>query len=120
MKLKTVDGFVFRKRLTKNVKAEKTRQSDALGHTFAVDYADHPPLRMDDMDDQAKGCEEIPAQEGIGGTNTGHGHVWPRPDGTVARCGGPGMCEACSRDKARADAARVKDAIQSLTQGEQT
>src|SRR5688500_10385336 len=29
------------------------------------------------------------------GTNTGHGHVWPRPDGVQARCGGPGICPVC-------------------------
>lgn len=32
------------------------------------------------------------------GTNTGHGHVWQRPDGVKARCGGPGLCKECSRD----------------------
>lgn len=35
------------------------------------------------------------------GTNTGHGHVWERPDGVRMRCGGPGVCDKCSRDKAR-------------------
>jgi hypothetical protein len=35
--------------------------------------------------------------------NTGHGHVWPRPDGMRARCGGPGLCAECSRDKALRD-----------------
>lgn len=33
------------------------------------------------------------------GTNTGHGHVWERPDGMKARCGGPGICSQCSSDK---------------------
>ena len=28
-------------------------------------------------------------------TNTGHGHVWERPDGVKAKCGGPGLCEEC-------------------------
>lgn len=32
------------------------------------------------------------------GTNTGHGHVWKRPDRTVARCGGTGMCPRCRAD----------------------
>lgn len=31
----------------------------------------------------------------------GHGHVYPRIDGTKARCGGPGMCNECSRDQAQ-------------------
>jgi len=26
----------------------------------------------------------------------GHGHVTPNPDGTLARCGGPGICNECS------------------------
>lgn len=34
-------------------------------------------------------------------SNTGHGHVFPRPDGVRARCGGPGVCAECSRDLAR-------------------
>jgi hypothetical protein len=32
------------------------------------------------------------------GRNSGHGHVWPRPDGMKARCGGPGLCAECSHD----------------------
>lgn len=36
--------------------------------------------------------------------NVGHGHVFPRPDGVRARCGGPGFCKECSRDKVRLDA----------------
>ncbi len=39
--------------------------------------------------------------ENVIGTNTGHGHVWERPDGEKARCGGPGMCPECNRDAAR-------------------
>lgn len=33
------------------------------------------------------------------GTNSGHGHVWPRPDGMVATCGGPGFCRECMSDE---------------------
>lgn len=41
--------------------------------------------------------------------NTGHGHVFPRDDGTRTRCGGPGLCSECSKDLARkqADEARA-------------
>lgn len=35
------------------------------------------------------------------GTNSGHGHVWPRPDGLMARCGGPAMCPECKADQER-------------------
>jgi len=34
--------------------------------------------------------------------NSGHGHVYPRPDGVSARCGGPGVCAVCSREAAQA------------------
>ena len=30
--------------------------------------------------------------------STGHGHVYPRADGTRARCGGPMLCSECARD----------------------
>lgn len=39
------------------------------------------------------------------GTNTGHGHVWKRPDDVVYRCGGPGLCSVCSADQAVVDRA---------------
>ena len=32
------------------------------------------------------------------GTNTGHGRVWERPDGMMAKCGGPGLCRQCNWD----------------------
>lgn len=30
--------------------------------------------------------------------NVGHGHVFPRADGVVAKCGGPGLCRDCEAD----------------------
>lgn len=30
--------------------------------------------------------------------NSGHGHVRPRPDGLVARCGGPEICSECREE----------------------
>lgn len=32
--------------------------------------------------------------------NSGHGHVFPRPDGMKARCGGPALCKECRCDEA--------------------
>lgn len=33
--------------------------------------------------------------------NSGHGHVWPRPDGFKARCGGPTLCPQCRADQTK-------------------
>ncbi len=33
------------------------------------------------------------------GGNSGHGHVWERPDKTKARCGGVAICGQCAKDK---------------------
>jgi hypothetical protein len=33
-------------------------------------------------------------------SNTGHGWVVPRDDGMKARCGGPGLCAECRRERA--------------------
>lgn len=44
--------------------------------------------------------------------NHGHGHVWERPDGMKARCGGPGLCDKCKRDERYLrEAAEYDDAI---------
>lgn len=40
------------------------------------------------------------------GDNVGHGHVWERPDGVKARCGGPGLCSDCRADDMRLREAR--------------
>lgn len=37
----------------------------------------------------------------VSGLNVGHGHVAKRPDGVVARCGGPRICPECALDLAR-------------------
>lgn len=41
-------------------------------------------------------------------TNTGHGHVHPRPDGVKAKCGGPAMCPVCATDVVEAYAPLVR------------
>jgi hypothetical protein len=45
-------------------------------------------------------------QPGAPGSNTGHGHVYPRPDGARARCGGPALCGKCAADLARKSGAQ--------------
>lgn len=46
-----------------------------------------------------------------GTDNTGHGHVYKRPDGSRMRCGGPGRCDDCSVDQARA----LKELVKPIT-----
>jgi hypothetical protein len=43
--------------------------------------------------------------------NTGHGHVWPRPDGMRVRCGGPTACSKCAIDKANYDAGPARNKL---------
>lgn len=50
------------------------------------------------------------------GSNTGHGHVWKRPDGVKARCGGPGLCVECSKDQARWQTMKMTDPTHSLAE----
>lgn len=38
--------------------------------------------------------------------NTGHGYVWPRPDGKLFRCGGPRICKECKQDEIAYKAAK--------------
>ncbi len=45
--------------------------------------------------------------------NQGHGHVFPRPDGVKARCGGPAICHVCAIDLGR------KNAQESIAAAEQ-
>lgn len=41
--------------------------------------------------------------------NTGHGHVYPRPDGVKARCGGPAMCAPCALDATKRSREIIKE-----------
>ena len=36
--------------------------------------------------------------------SNGHGHVTPNADGSLARCGGPGLCKSCAVELARLNA----------------
>jgi hypothetical protein len=51
------------------------------------------------------GFADLAVTERIGAaSNVGHGHVFPRPDGVRARCGGPGICKECAHDAQRKQA----------------
>jgi hypothetical protein len=45
-----------------------------------------------------------PAATLVTDRNVGHGHVFPRPDGRRAKCGGPPLCRECTRDQSLAAA----------------
>lgn len=49
-------------------------------------------------------ADQPPVAQGL---NVGHGHVFPRPDGLKARCGGPGLCVECSHDLAHKNGTEV-------------
>jgi hypothetical protein len=36
-----------------------------------------------------------------------HGHVTPNADGSLARCGGPGICAVCAKELQQLEAAKV-------------
>jgi len=38
----------------------------------------------------------------------GHGHVTPRPDGAIAKCGGPAICSVCAAEMAQYDASKLR------------
>lgn len=48
----------------------------------------------------------------------GHGHVTPNPDGSRARCGGPGLCGQCSAELVQAQKQLVLP-YESFTQARQ-
>lgn len=41
---------------------------------------------------------ELARPHAVYGTNSGHGHVWARPDGVKVDCGGPKSCGACASE----------------------
>lgn len=47
----------------------------------------------------------------------GHGHVTPNADGSKARCGGPGVCDVCSREYAAVHQGHAEPAAQAHTVG---
>lgn len=84
----------------------------AWPRVFGVSRDLHPrclmiSLAQEPTDDQMRAIHDalrrapVAAQQSNKtGTNSGHGHVWDRPDGLKAKCGGPGFCSQCSRDQA--------------------
>lgn len=50
--------------------------------------------------------------------NTGHGHIYPRPDGVSMRCGGPKRCDECQKDKLRKEAEIGQDLNTLVTEQE--
>lgn len=67
------------------------------------------PLEVADVLFKPSALETGEALFRVPGTNTGHGYVWPRPDGMKHRCGGPALCEQCALDRAESNRARSTD-----------
>lgn len=95
--------------------APEARQPDGYAYRYEVGPGTPAPDQSPDagkMVGEAKLAEAEQRLRDIGGnpkpsdgstskrygTNTGHGHVWQRPDGVKARCGGPNLCIECHND----------------------
>jgi glutaredoxin len=57
----------------------------------------------------------------MGKQNSGHGHVFTRPDGLRMRCGGPSMCDECAKDLATLESRKqdIATATANLTEAAQ-
>lgn len=72
---------------------------EALIERFAEQDAQQRAIEAgDDPVDVLRGDDDDEEPAPPLGPNRGHGHVWRRPDGMQARCGGPGVCTVCARD----------------------
>lgn len=101
------------------VKIERMEIKRALGTATLVDTISEIKDKVREHDQNLEGLNRAKDAYSrlIAGTfdngprnanpNSGHGHVFPRPDGVMARCGGPGICIECVLDKVRADNAKV-------------
>ena len=72
------------------------------GEAFRLYYEPTEPTDYDSqIDNMTTGLERKKAErvEPVRG-NTGHGHVWSRPDGLKSKCGGPTICAVCAKDAA--------------------
>jgi hypothetical protein len=49
-----------------------------------------------------------------------HGHVVPLPDGSKARCGGPGLCRVCKAEQEELERERQEERRPSMSSGVQT
>lgn len=67
--------------------------SEAVAEAKGLTMTKAPAARLRELSEKAT------AHSGRG--NTGHGHVYPRPDGSRVRCGGPTMCKDCALDFAQ-------------------
>ena len=67
------------------------------------DWADHVDAVNIGGRPLPRGVADPRARDPRIGANAGHGHVWERPDGMKARCGGRALCSECRADQALLD-----------------
>lgn len=60
---------------------------------------------------------DLAALEALAAGSRGHGWVRPIAGGAKARCGGPALCLACSRELAEALASSIERAVHDLRRG---
>lgn len=67
---------------------------------------------------EAMRVETIKKHMPMYGTDVGHGHVWKRPDGSRARCGGPTICKTCANDLAWVEAAKKGEDVPTVVEAD--
>jgi hypothetical protein len=83
--------------------AEILRTAKIGDYTYEGILAEFARAVLAESDSKAVESPAIPYEPIINdrgpGTNTGHGHVWRRPDGQRQHCGyGQGSCQQCADD----------------------
>lgn len=96
-------------KLTPHVQRLQALHADRAPKHFTIsDVTARPEVAVGTA---AQGAEEalntfLVSTDYLQNENTGHGHVFPRPDGLLAKCGGPGLCRECAADAARKESAQ--------------
>lgn len=88
----------------RHMELEARQWVEALTRLQALEQTAQAILTPDALSDIARKVWDSPTPDDPGlklgriGTNSGHGHVWNRPDRKRKMCGGPAMCNECAED----------------------